>query len=248
MSLLSATFAELPALLQNRGFTRLWISQGLGQVATNILHFALVLRTFSVTGSSFFVGVLIAVISLPPILFSTVGGVIADRYDRWRSAISPLLAHARGNFLRGVRAVSLRALRCVALPHLSPLPSVSLQHWSALFGACVAGVGNMLVVISTRTFIQRETHDENRGKVFGSLLTVMNAIGLPIILLLSHLGSLIPLSALFTWLSSFTMVMGAAGFWPCACRCANPCRPRPLPSHSLTRVRIIRYSNKAQKY
>src|SRR3989338_4174579 len=129
-----------------------------------------------------------------------------------------------------------------------PFLTVSLQHWSALFGACVAGVGNMLVVISTRTFIQRETHDENRGKVFGSLLTVMNAIGLPIILLLSHLGSLIPLSALFTWLSSFTMVMGAAGFWPCACRCANPCRPRPLPSHSLTRVRIIRYSNKAQKY
>ncbi len=418
MSLLSATFSELPALLQNKGFTRLWISQGLGQVATNILHFALVLRTFSVTGSSFFVGVLIAVISLPPILFSTVGGVIADRYDRrkilswihfnrvllsllllpfldysgiillvvfllttlseffiptesaalpslvpsehlieanslfaftyyfsflagysiagpllhWGGAgltvaiVGTLYAGAGISTIRlpplnqhlldhdGILKVSTRsvwaqlfsgiefirthrllpiliveasllfglergivallpalAFQVLALTplsmslylvsplaagtvvgvlfanrmkrHISPprlmhagifceacalflfvpfaallsrtllsLPFVSLQHWSALFGAFIAGVGNVLVVISTQTFIQRETNDENRGKVFGSLLTVMNAIGLPIILLLSHLGSLIPLSALFTWLSLFTMVMGVAGF------------------------------------
>jgi len=418
VSLLSATFAELPALLQNRGFKRLWVSQGLGQVATNILHFALVLRTFSVTGSSFFVGVLIAVISLPPILFSTVGGVIADRYDRrkilslihfnrvllsllllpfldysgvillvvfllttlseffiptesaalpslvpgehlveanslfaftyyfsfligysiagpllhWGGAgltvavvgalylgagistirLPPLNQHLidhNGVFKVSTRSIWVQlfsgiefirthrllpilileasllfgiergivallpalAFQVLALTPLSlslylvsplaagtvvgvlianrvkrrispprlmhagifceacalflfvpfaamlsrilpSLPLVSLQHWSAFFGACIAGVGNVLVVISTQTFIQRETHDENRGKVFGSLLTVMNAIGLPIILLLSHLGSVIPLSALFTWLSLFTMVMGAAGF------------------------------------
>ncbi|MEW6610938.1 MAG: MFS transporter [Patescibacteria group bacterium] len=417
MSLLSNTFAELPSLLQNRRFKRLWISQGLGQVATNILHFALVLRTFSVTGSSFFVGVLIAVISLPPILFSTVGGVIADRYDRrtilswihfsrvllslillpfldysgvillvvfllttlseffiptesaalpslvpsehlveanslfaftyyfsfligysiagpllhWGGAsltlmsVSALYIGAGISTIRlpplnqhlidhnGILRVSTRsvwaqlfsgitfirthrllplliveaslvfgiergivallpvfAFHILALTPLhlslylvSPLaagtivgvfvvnrmkhrisppwlmhagivceacalffllpfitllsraffsiPVAVLQQWFAFGGAFIAGVGNVLVVISMQTFIQRETLDENRGKVFGGLLTVMNAIGLPIILLLSHLGSVIPLAALFAWLSLFTFLMGVMG-------------------------------------
>jgi len=415
VSILSSTFSEFPHLIRNRGFVRIWLSQVFGQTATNLLHFALVLRTFELTGSSFFVGVLVAVVSLPPILFGALGGVMADRYDRRtilsvingsRVAVSlallPFLdlsgvilvavflltmlsefftptegasipalvppdhltgANALfaftlyGSFLVGYTAagpllhfggplITLVAVAClyaaaavstIGLPHLRDhlmapdgvlkrsvhsirvqlmeglqfirahhlLPTLILEV-SLLFGiergvialipavalgylgfttftvslyfilplalgtvmgalitnrlkrtarpltlvhagmwleacalllvvpasmwltrlvpaapamavrvACTiaaalcAGLGNVMVVVSTQTLIQRETDDEKRGRVFGGLLTMMNLVGLPFILLLSHLGGSVPLTTLFTVLGLFLAAVAA---------------------------------------
>jgi MFS family permease len=406
MSLLSATFSEFPLLIRNRGFLQLWLSQIFGQTATNLLHFTLVLRTFEVTGSTFIVGVFVALVSLPPILFSAVGGVVADRYDRRvilliinstrivislallpfqdetgmilimvfllttltefflpteAAAIPALVPHehltganslfaftlyssfligytAAGPVLQfggptialivvavlyvgaalstmglpslrshlavgdgilkkgaqGIRAQLADGLVFIRTHHLLPtlilevsllfgiergvialIPVIALhtlvltpvavslllilplalgtvlgaltanrlkrnahplslvhlgvmleagalllivpcadwfvrvagdlgepliRHMSGATAAFIAGFGNVLVVVSTQTIIQRETEDGKRGRVFGGLLTVMNLIGLPFILLLSHLGSVISLTVLFSLL------------------------------------------------
>lgn len=403
MSIFSATFAELPLLIRSRGFLRVWLSQVLSQIATNLLHFALILRTFEITGSSFFVGVFVAVVSLPSILFAALGGVFADRYDRRAilfivngarvalsvtllpfldvtgiifvvvfflttltefflpaeaaliptlvppdrltganalfaltlytsflfgySAAGPILhfggpmatllvvaglyaaaafsilgvpsshhppapqhdavaSGAQGmraklmegiHFIRSHRllptlilevsvlfgiergvialipAVALgflgftsltvsvylilplalgtilgvllvnrlkRTIHPLSLVHagiifesislllivpvyiwllrlLPELPVVVLRGICAVTAAFIAGLGNVLVVVSTQTIIQRETDDEKRGRVFGGLLTVMNCIGLPLIFLLSHLGTVMSPVKLF---------------------------------------------------
>lgn len=73
---------ELMPILQHANFLKLWGSQILNQSAGHILNFALAVRIFEISGSSTMVGILIATVSVPPILFSSIAGALADRFDR----------------------------------------------------------------------------------------------------------------------------------------------------------------------
>lgn len=63
-------------------FRYLWFSQILAQVAGHVLNFALVIKVYQLTGSNALVSVLVALVSLPPILFSSLAGVYADNFNR----------------------------------------------------------------------------------------------------------------------------------------------------------------------
>ncbi len=69
-------------VLRVRPFRLLWCSQLLSQVAGHVLNFALVIRVYEITGSNALVSVLVALISIPPILFSSLAGVYADNFNR----------------------------------------------------------------------------------------------------------------------------------------------------------------------
>lgn len=69
-------------ILLNRNFLKLWISQFFSQPANNMLTFVLAIRIFEITGSSFIVSLLVALVSIPPILFSSTAGVLADSLNR----------------------------------------------------------------------------------------------------------------------------------------------------------------------
>lgn len=69
-------------IFKNGAFVKLWIGQLLGLPALHILFFAMILQVYEITGSNGLVGTLIAVISIPPILFSSLGGVLADHINR----------------------------------------------------------------------------------------------------------------------------------------------------------------------
>lgn len=75
------TFSFLP-LLQYPHFLKLWGAQFFLKNAENLLHFFFVLYLYDLSQNSFLVSVLVVSYSLPPILFSSLGGVVADSYDR----------------------------------------------------------------------------------------------------------------------------------------------------------------------
>lgn len=75
------TLRALP-ILGHGNFMKLWGSQILNQSAGHILNFALAIRIFEISNSSFLVGLLVATVSVPPVLFSSFAGALADRFDR----------------------------------------------------------------------------------------------------------------------------------------------------------------------
>lgn len=81
MSLRTGAVRYLP-ILEHANFLKLWFSQILNQSAGHILNFALAIRVFEISGSSALVGILVATVSVPPILFSSFAGALADRFDR----------------------------------------------------------------------------------------------------------------------------------------------------------------------
>lgn len=70
------------SLLRNRNFLKLWLSQVAAQPASHILNFTLAIKIHELTNSTLMVSVLVALVSIPPILFSSWAGVIADSYNR----------------------------------------------------------------------------------------------------------------------------------------------------------------------
>lgn len=70
------------ALLADRRFFGLWLSQGLAQTAQNALLFSLLVIVLSITGSSIATSLLVLSFILPSIPLGFVVGVLLDRVDK----------------------------------------------------------------------------------------------------------------------------------------------------------------------
>ncbi len=88
------------SVLAHRNFRLLWLAQVCAKLSENFLNFALVILLFQVTGSTWLVSVLVALVSIPPILFSAGAGVFADSYNRKNIMLAT-------NFLRSLLVMLL---------------------------------------------------------------------------------------------------------------------------------------------
>jgi MFS family permease len=70
------------AVLRNRSFLLLWLSQVATQVGGNMVTYGLTVLVFEVTGSSSAVSILLLTFLVPAVLVSAVAGVFVDRVDR----------------------------------------------------------------------------------------------------------------------------------------------------------------------
>jgi len=70
------------SVLRIANFRKLWAGQVASLAATNVLTFAFVLAVYEQSKSNAAVAILVGMQSIPPIVFSSVAGVIADSYDR----------------------------------------------------------------------------------------------------------------------------------------------------------------------
>ena len=70
------------AVLRNRSFLLLWLSQLATQVGGNMVIYGLTVLVFEATGSSSAVSLLLLTFLVPAVLFSAVAGVFVDRVDR----------------------------------------------------------------------------------------------------------------------------------------------------------------------
>src|SRR6056297_2863759 len=68
--------------LFNKNFVLVVLGQLISIFANSILRFALPLYILDQTGSTAIFGSILAAAAVPPILFSPLGGILADRYNR----------------------------------------------------------------------------------------------------------------------------------------------------------------------
>jgi MFS family permease len=78
--------------LTNPAFLALWVVQAVTQTAHNVINFCLLVLTQTLTGSSTQVALIILSFSLPAVLFSSLAGVLVDRWEKrtvmvWSNAI-----------------------------------------------------------------------------------------------------------------------------------------------------------------
>jgi predicted MFS family arabinose efflux permease len=69
-------------VLKNWDFTKLWLSQVCSQLTNYLLSFAVLLRTFKLTESSLAVAFIVLSFGLATVIFGSLAGVYADRFDR----------------------------------------------------------------------------------------------------------------------------------------------------------------------
>jgi predicted MFS family arabinose efflux permease len=79
-------------VLKNTNFTKLWLSQVCSQLTNYLLSFAILIRVFSITGSSTSVALVILSFGLATVFFGFLAGVYSDRFDRkWLLTITNFL-------------------------------------------------------------------------------------------------------------------------------------------------------------
>ncbi len=82
------------ALLADRRFASLWLSQGLTQTAQNAVLFSLLVIVFQITGSSIATSVLVLCFILPSIPMGFVVGIVLDRTRKDRVLVAAALLRA----------------------------------------------------------------------------------------------------------------------------------------------------------
>ena len=82
------------AVLGNRRFLALWLSQVATQVGGNMVLYGLTVQIFSLTRSNTSVSLLILSFLVPAVIFSAIAGVFVDRFDRRFILISTNVARA----------------------------------------------------------------------------------------------------------------------------------------------------------
>ena len=71
-------------VFKNKNFLKIWLAQIFSQTANNLLNFLLVVKVYDITHSNLKVSILILCFTVPSILFSIYGGVLADRFSQKR--------------------------------------------------------------------------------------------------------------------------------------------------------------------
>jgi MFS family permease len=86
--------SRLFAPLASHDYRRLWIAQFVSVIGDKVHQIAMSLLVYEVTGSIMHVGLMLAVTTLPAVLFGVVAGAYVDRWDRRSTMLVADLARA----------------------------------------------------------------------------------------------------------------------------------------------------------
>jgi MFS family permease len=84
---MSAVVADIRPLRESAHFRRLWVGITVGQLGQQMTNVAVAYQVWSLSGSSFAVGLVGAAAVVPMIVFGLYGGTLVDTFDRRRVAI-----------------------------------------------------------------------------------------------------------------------------------------------------------------
>jgi MFS family permease len=105
------------ALLSDRHFASLWLSQGLSQTAQNALLFTLLVVVFEITGESLTTSILVLCFILPSIPMGFVVGVVLDRTRKDTVLVITSLLRAAGCLLFLLFHNEVWAIYMIAIAH-----------------------------------------------------------------------------------------------------------------------------------
>jgi hypothetical protein len=145
---------------------------------------------------------------------TVVGALVANRLKgRWRLEtiiMVGLAVDALVLFLlplyKSLSAVIFSLLRL-------NLGFVLLERLYVVALSFLSGLADVFIIISAQTLIQRRIASHVQGRVFANLYTLMNAVGLPLILIIALLADIINVLTVFVIFGLATLVMIAFGRW-----------------------------------
>src|SRR5437660_7604143 len=106
------------AAFQYRDFRILWLGSCTSSIGTWMQNVAENWLVLSLTGSAFYLGLDAFLQQLPIMLFSLIGGVFADRFDRRRTLLV-------SQYIQMTTAFTLAALVFLGLSHVWPITVLS---------------------------------------------------------------------------------------------------------------------------
>lgn len=127
------------------------------------------------------------VIILPIALGTVVGSVVANKLKRRWSRVRMVLT----GFV--VDGLVLVAAPFVAQVYALGFGGVEYEVFVRVFvGSIVflSGFADVMIIVATQTLIHEETDTKKRGRVFGGLQTLLNIVGLPVVLGVSAVAGL----------------------------------------------------------
>ena len=98
------------AVLRNRPFLLLWLSQAATQIGGNMVVYGLTVMIYSLTRSNSAVSLLLLTFLVPGVLFSALAGVYVDRLDRRLILVATNLLRAGAFFLMLLAGSNLAAI------------------------------------------------------------------------------------------------------------------------------------------
>lgn len=127
---------ELPRVLHNRAYRRYWLSQLVSLTGTWMQQVASSLVVLTLTTSAFALGLVSVVGSLPMLLLTLQGGVVADRHDK-----------------RAILIVTQSLLGFFALVYAGLVLADVVAYWQLLALAVVFGVAAAFELPASQAFV-----------------------------------------------------------------------------------------------
>jgi MFS transporter, DHA3 family, macrolide efflux protein len=89
---------------------------------------------------------------------------------------------------------------------------VALVSYIAIL-SLASGLADVIIIVSAQTFIQQNVKTEIRGRVFASLMLMMNLLGIPLVLLISGLADIINITVTMVSFGLATLLVSVWGWW-----------------------------------
>lgn len=123
---------EISSKLWNRNFSMVVIGQIISLFGNAILRFALSLYVLDITGSAAAFGTITAASMIPIVLFSPIGGMLADRVNRRNimaalDFITAALVFGFSFFITGIHGIPVIAVLMIALSVIQSIYTPSVQ-------------------------------------------------------------------------------------------------------------------------
>jgi len=149
-----------------RSFTKLWLSQGVSNLADGLLLAAAPLLAVTITRDPLLVSGMTVAQFLPWLIFALPGGALADHFDR-------RLIMVWGNALR---AVGFALLALMLMAHMRSILALYLAVF--LSGAADTLVNNAALTVPPR-LVGRKDLERANGRLVATQSTISNFIGPP---------------------------------------------------------------------
>jgi MFS family permease len=145
-------------VLKNLDFTKLWVSQVASQLTNYLLSFAILIKVFQITNSSVSVALIIMAFGAATVVFGSIAGVYADRFDRkWILTISNFAQAASvglyfvlGDHLWGLVLITFlySSLNQFYLPAEAPsIPNLVPKHQLLVANSYFAFTGSVALIV-----------------------------------------------------------------------------------------------------
>jgi MFS family permease len=78
--------------------------------------------------------------------------------------------------------------------------------------AFLSGLGTIFVIVAGQTMLHENTPGDTHGRMFGGLVSIMNVLGLPLVLCIGYLTNVLPIPIMFGGLGIILLVAGGVSF------------------------------------